>query len=237
MVLRIEKQREVSDLFTENLENTALFSRSSFTKPAGRSHGNSRTDLVHPKGPTRNQVHSSSRGYGSQSDSKKQFRHCDYCNNDGHVRDTCFRLHGYPDWYKEYKARTHAANMAETPLQTTSTHAAVPPASTPSNVIDAAHFAHLEHFAGILSSFAFTTQDSSNIGTWIVDTGASTHMCSDFSLLVNPAIVTSPMHVSLPDGSQVSVQYSGTVVLSLLLNSIMFFTSPSSNLISFQFQN
>ena len=25
MVLRIEKQREVSDLFTENLENTALF--------------------------------------------------------------------------------------------------------------------------------------------------------------------------------------------------------------------
>ena len=93
MVLRIEKQQEVSDLFTENLENTALFSRSSFTKPAGRSHGNSPTDLVHPKGPTKNQVHSSSRGYGSQSDSKKQFRHCDYCNNDGHVRDTCFRLH------------------------------------------------------------------------------------------------------------------------------------------------
>ena len=168
MVLRIEKQREVSDLFTENLENTALFTRSAFTKPAGRSNGNSRTD--HPKGPTRNQIHSSSKGYGSQFDSKKQLRHCDYCNNDGHVRDTCFRLHGYPDWYKEYKARTHAANMAETPLQNTSTHAAVTPTSTPFNVLDAAHFAHLEYFAGTPSSYAFNTQNSSNIGTWIVDT-------------------------------------------------------------------
>ena len=140
MVLRIEKQREVSDIFTENLENTALFTRSAFTKPAGRSNGNSRTD--YPKGPTRNQIHSSSKGYGSQSDSKKQFRHCDYCNNDGHVRDTCFRLHGYPGWYKEYKARTHAV---------------VTPASTSSDALDAAHFAHLEHFVGTPSSYAFNT--------------------------------------------------------------------------------
>ena len=99
-----------------------MLARSPFTKPASRSHDYSRTNLVHPKGPTKGQVHSSSKGYGSQSDSKKPFRHCDYCNNDGLVKDTCFRLHGYPDWYKEYKARTHATNMAETPLQTTSTH-------------------------------------------------------------------------------------------------------------------
>ena len=95
--------------------------------------------------------------------------------------------------------------MAETPLQNTSTHAAVTPTSTPSNILDAAHFAHLEHFVGTPSSYAFNTQNSSNIGTWIVDTGASTHMCSEFSLLVNPAILTSPMQVSLPDGSQISV--------------------------------
>ena len=232
MVLRIEKQREVSDLFTENLENTALFTRSAFTKPVGRSNGNSRTD--HSKGPTRNQIHSSSKGYGSQSDSRKKFRHCDYCNNDGHVRDTCFRLYGYPDWYKEYKARIHAANMVETPLQNTSTHAAVTPASTSSNILDAAHFAHLEHFAGTPSSYAFNTQNSSNIGTWIVDTGASTHMCSEFSLLVNPAILTSPMQVSLPDGSKISVQYSGTVVLSptLILHNVLYIPKFQFNLLS-----
>ena len=150
------------------------------------------------------------------------------------MRDTCFRLHGYPDWYKEYKARTHAANMAETPLQNASTPAAAPPASTPSNVLDAARFVHLEHFAGIPSSFAFTTQDSSNIGTWIVDTGASTHMCSEFSLLVNPAILTSPMHVSLLDGSQISVQYNDTVVLSstLELHIVLYIPKFQFNLLS-----
>ena len=111
------------------------------------------------------------------------------------------------------------------------------PASTPSNVLDAAHFAHLEHFAGIPcipSSYAFNTQNSSNIGTWIVDTGASTHMCPEFSLLVNPAILTSPMQVSLPDGSQISVQYSGTVVLSptLELHNVLYIPKFQFNLLA-----
>ena len=67
-----------------------------------------------------------------------------------------------------------------------------------------------------------------------MDIGASTHMCSDFSLLVNPAIVTSPMHVSLPDGSQVSVQYSGTVVLSpiLELHNVLYIPKFQFNLLS-----
>ena len=161
------------------------------------------------------------------------------------MRDTCFHLHGYPDWYKEYKARTHATNMDKTPLQTTSTHtfqnqcyeSTAPSASTPSNFIDAAYFAHFEHFANIPSGFASTTQDSFNIGTWIVDTGASTPMCSDFSLVVNPTILISPMHVSLLDGSQVSIHYNGIVILSptLKLHNVLYI--PPSNLISFQFQN
>ena len=57
-----------------------------------------------------------SRGTGGRSDPRKPFRHCDYCNIDGHVKETCFRLHGYPDWYKDYNARTYVANMANTPL-------------------------------------------------------------------------------------------------------------------------
>lgn len=27
---------------------------------------------------------------------------CDYCNSNGHTRDKCFCLHGYPDWHKLY---------------------------------------------------------------------------------------------------------------------------------------
>lgn len=27
---------------------------------------------------------------------------CDYCHNNGHSRDKCFCLHGYPDWHRLY---------------------------------------------------------------------------------------------------------------------------------------
>lgn len=37
--------------------------------------------------------------------SKNKDRHCDHCNNDGHIQDTCFKLHDYLDWYKELKKK------------------------------------------------------------------------------------------------------------------------------------
>ena len=129
MALRIEKQREVTDIFITTIENNALFTRSSSTKSAGRYQ--SRIDPVHTKGPPRGRGDSSGRGYGLRTDSKKPFRHCDYYNVDGHVRDTCFHLHGYLDWYKDYKAKTYAANMPDTPL-----HTDTPPPSSSSRIQD-----------------------------------------------------------------------------------------------------
>lgn len=34
---------------------------------------------------------------------KKKKQLCDYCNSNDHIRDTCFKLNGYPKWYKEMK--------------------------------------------------------------------------------------------------------------------------------------
>ncbi|KAL0392792.1 UNVERIFIED_CONTAM: Retrovirus-related Pol polyprotein from transposon RE1 [Sesamum radiatum] len=31
----------------------------------------------------------------------KRNHYCDYCEKTGHTKDTCFKLHGTPDWYKE----------------------------------------------------------------------------------------------------------------------------------------
>ncbi|KAL5713007.1 Beta-galactosidase 8 [Ranunculus cassubicifolius] len=36
-------------------------------------------------------------------DSKKGIRKCTHCNGDNHVVDTCFKLHGYPDWHPKSK--------------------------------------------------------------------------------------------------------------------------------------
>ncbi|XP_058003885.1 uncharacterized protein LOC131180568 [Hevea brasiliensis] len=34
-------------------------------------------------------------------------RHCDYCNLDGHTREGCFKLIGYPDWFKNRNKTTN----------------------------------------------------------------------------------------------------------------------------------
>ncbi|XP_021679694.2 uncharacterized protein LOC110664358 [Hevea brasiliensis] len=42
-----------------------------------------------------------SQGYRKdQRKNDKRKRHCNYSNQDGHVKDTCFKLNGYPDWCK-----------------------------------------------------------------------------------------------------------------------------------------
>ncbi|KAL0462231.1 UNVERIFIED_CONTAM: hypothetical protein Slati_0110700 [Sesamum latifolium] len=30
----------------------------------------------------------------------KRQQFCNQCNRSGHTRESCFKLHGYPDWYK-----------------------------------------------------------------------------------------------------------------------------------------
>lgn len=59
--------------------------------------------------------------------------HCTYCGQKGHVRDNCFRLAEYPEWYKGKKYtrgsqqqlkpyvskenNRHAAYLVETPFE------------------------------------------------------------------------------------------------------------------------
>lgn len=31
----------------------------------------------------------------------KTGRYCDHCKIKGHLTDQCFKIHGYPDWYRE----------------------------------------------------------------------------------------------------------------------------------------
>ncbi|XP_057994403.1 uncharacterized protein LOC131174666 [Hevea brasiliensis] len=36
---------------------------------------------------------------------KKEDKFCFHCKAQGHVRETCFKLHGYPNWYKELQQK------------------------------------------------------------------------------------------------------------------------------------
>ncbi|KAF2296149.1 hypothetical protein GH714_036384 [Hevea brasiliensis] len=36
---------------------------------------------------------------------KRENRSCDYCNGNGHTRETCFKLNGYLEWFTELKQK------------------------------------------------------------------------------------------------------------------------------------
>lgn len=39
-------------------------------------------------------------------------RFCTHYQNIGHTKKTCFKLHGYPEWFSEYKKTKEKANVA-----------------------------------------------------------------------------------------------------------------------------
>ncbi|KAL2236582.1 UNVERIFIED_CONTAM: hypothetical protein Sindi_0849900 [Sesamum indicum] len=75
MILRVEKQREVSIEGVETLENLAMH-----MKVGGRKEHTSRQ-------------------WQHRTHTDKRNMYCNNCDRPGHSRDTCFKLHGTPDWY------------------------------------------------------------------------------------------------------------------------------------------
>lgn len=61
-----------------------------------------------------NQQHHGLRGHGSPG-----WPYCDFCNNLGHKRDTCYKLQGYPNQHGGTKSFAPSVNHAtdnESPL-------------------------------------------------------------------------------------------------------------------------
>lgn len=96
MVPRIEKQRTIQIDLNGNTESSAMLVRAA-------QHGN-------PRGNT------------TRKNQKKDDKTCEHYKMTGHTRYTCFKLNGYPDWYKQLKKDKGAGsgkgsvNMVNTPL-------------------------------------------------------------------------------------------------------------------------
>ena len=60
---------------------------------------------------------------------------------------------------------------------------------------------------------------SSRSSVWIMDTGATSHMCSDVSIMRNITTLVSPIRITLADGSYICCSKRGSVYLNLALPS------------------
>lgn len=86
MILRVKKQREVHNV-TELTEASAMLAN---------NRGNRRFDVN--KARIRN--YKGKKGY-----LKKEDKYYNHCHAAGHMKDNCFKIHRYPDWYKEIKQK------------------------------------------------------------------------------------------------------------------------------------
>ncbi|KAL0416181.1 UNVERIFIED_CONTAM: Retrovirus-related Pol polyprotein from transposon RE1, partial [Sesamum latifolium] len=159
---------------------------------------------------------------------------CEHCRKLGHTKDTCFKIHGVPDWYKDL------SDQRKKPGLTNRAYATVEPepvgeivgnrgSNLVSDLIEAlrlvqnktpqdpvrVHFTGMEEMAGMGRTTG--EQSGSYPRTWIVDSGATSHMCGDARLFHSVSKLTVPIRIHLPNNRVTFATQSGDIRLSPLL--------------------
>lgn len=218
MVLRIEKQRSVQSSFSDNLNNSALLVK---TIQIGGGRGQS-----------------NKKKYGN----KKEDMTCDHCDGNSHIRDTCFKLHDYPEWFKQLRKENNSssrtqANMVSNPLDENIFAARRESSTKLSPVL---YDLVQQEVNKILKGKQTTTKEvnfahiSEFAGKTDLDTGATSHICAfrdNFKFLkyLNKKVI-----IHLPNGSAKTVNEYGDLHLSdsFILKNVLFVSSFNYNLLS-----
>ncbi|KAL0423306.1 UNVERIFIED_CONTAM: hypothetical protein Sradi_0865400 [Sesamum radiatum] len=165
----------------------------------------------------------------------------------GTPRDTCFKLHGTPDWYKELteqrrKQPTIRGFMVDS---TEMKIAGGQPEITDHSLLqglmklllgsiqqeEQINFAQTDDFVG--EQYAFVSHEQSAIDFWIVDTGATNHMCANPQLLHDILPLSYPIFIHPPNGSKQQVTHSGNLCLheNLTLTNVFLVPTFKHNLL------
>ncbi|XP_019172827.1 PREDICTED: uncharacterized protein LOC109168244 [Ipomoea nil] len=158
---------------------------------------------------------------------QKNARYCDYCNRSGHTRDRCWKLHGKP-----LPAPT---NVAQLKLEESS-----------SKNVSLAEYEELARFKANAQATVFTplahtgethaalVSQSGPLGPWVLDSGASEHICGNSSLLTHLTNSKSLPSIVFGNGSICSAKGVGKArpLPDLPLSSVLHIPTCPFNLIS-----
>ncbi|KAF7830107.1 monoglyceride lipase [Senna tora] len=208
IVATVESKKEVMAETVSSIEATAL---------AVKNFEQSKYNSVNRSGSS-----------GNKKDVKKGDRFCIVCNKPGHMEDTCFKKHGIPEWYTEYKAQKSKKTQSFSSNVST-----VDSASQSSNGVDMSLFSEmiqkeLQKFmkskasseektvnTSCFADFAGNVHSYSDMvfqnGNWIIDSGASSHISGDLTLFSSLRDVNNSNTVLLPDGTVKKVKHIGEV--------------------------
>nr|XP_017256623.1 PREDICTED: uncharacterized protein LOC108226191 [Daucus carota subsp. sativus] len=163
--------------------------------------------------------------------------YCTHCKINGHSIERCFKINGYPPGFKGFKDKKLAA-MATT--------------SDDSPPITNAQYSQLmsllnnqssncqtndknDHLAMLAGKYCFLSEHCGKTG-WLIDSGATDHICSNLSAFVHYTKVNPTEYITIPDGKQVAVKHTGSIQLTadLTLHNVLHVPDFHFNLISVQ---
>nr|XP_017256544.1 PREDICTED: uncharacterized protein LOC108226104 [Daucus carota subsp. sativus] len=163
--------------------------------------------------------------------------YCTHCKINGHSIERCFKINGYHPGFKGFKDKKLAA-MATT--------------SDDSPPITNAQYSQLmsllnnqssncqtndknDHLAMLAGKYCFLSEHCGKTG-WLIDSGATDHICSNLSAFVHYTKVNPTEYITIPDGKQVAVKHTGSIQLTadLTLHNVLHVPDFHFNLISVQ---
>ena len=171
-----------------------------------------------------------------QSENNKNKRlqfYCDHCRISGHTKDKCWKLVGYPPNFKRNTWKRDKSNAkATTSQQNTSEEETVTAVFTLTQyqqILEMLNkhgnnkaintYANSSH---LTCMFCLTTLKDYE---WIIDSGASDHMCHDLFKFFSYHLLKNQSHtITIPDGRSILVKYIGQIKLSngIILNNVLY---------------
>ncbi|GAU32977.1 hypothetical protein TSUD_358440 [Trifolium subterraneum] len=135
------------------------------------------------------------KGKGQGSNSAKGNKYCTHCGRTNHIVENCFVKHGYPPGYRgKGKYQQNSGSQANTTVN--------------------------EASGSTTSAFGFTQEQYNNIMEFLQQSKANSQPKAN-SVTTSPFVLNShssnasvPIPVSLPNGSQIFVSISGSIVIS-----------------------
>ena len=136
-----------------------------------------------------------------------RMRHCEVCGKDGHNRDGCFKLIGYPEWWpgkgRQEKTETKTTNV-----------------KTEESPIPGLNNEQYQQFLNIFAQRNRSIEDgvptiANTIGKvyhgddWIIDSGATEHMTHITDWLEGKTETTHELPVTIPNGDSIPVEGKG----------------------------
>ena len=155
---------------------------------------------------------------------KRKGPKCHHCGRFGHIRRNCKEWAGMKcdPSQKEDKSFKPKANRADVRRKDSS--------SSDSDCI------------GLMVNHMMSASSTSRLSDWIVDSGATCHMCNDDKLFVELRSLKEPLEVTLGDGYAVEATGRGTVMLEVTstggktsrckLHEVLYVPDLSYNLVS-----